>query len=191
MSDPAPVLEAHTALSVRPDFHVIGDIIEPRSRVLDLGCGTGLIGVACSDLCIGPLIGIDISARMLARAASKQLYAELHEADLMHALESDTRGYKLVLAADVLCYFGALEDVLARIYARLASGGLFLFTVEQLETSAAGWMLRAQGRYAHEHAYITAACLEAGFDIREIRAESLRQEAGAPVPGWFVVLQRP
>jgi methionine biosynthesis protein MetW len=28
-------------LAERPDFHVIGEIIEPKSRVLDLGCGEG------------------------------------------------------------------------------------------------------------------------------------------------------
>jgi methionine biosynthesis protein MetW len=28
-------------LAERPDFHVIGEIIEPESRVLDLGCGEG------------------------------------------------------------------------------------------------------------------------------------------------------
>jgi methionine biosynthesis protein MetW len=28
-------------LTERPDFHVIGEIIEPGSRVLDLGCGEG------------------------------------------------------------------------------------------------------------------------------------------------------
>lgn len=29
------------SLAERPDFHVIGEIIEPGSRVLDLGCGEG------------------------------------------------------------------------------------------------------------------------------------------------------
>ncbi len=28
-------------LTERPDFHLIGELVEPRSRVLDLGCGEG------------------------------------------------------------------------------------------------------------------------------------------------------
>jgi methionine biosynthesis protein MetW len=33
--------EHPVTLSERPDFHVIGELVEPRSRVLDLGCGEG------------------------------------------------------------------------------------------------------------------------------------------------------
>lgn len=43
MGQPAAVLHhPHPAtLAERPDFHVIGEIVEPGSRVLDLGCGEG------------------------------------------------------------------------------------------------------------------------------------------------------
>src|ERR1700722_3948548 len=39
----APIHHHHqpVMLSERPDFHVIGEIVEPGSRVLDLGCGEG------------------------------------------------------------------------------------------------------------------------------------------------------
>jgi methionine biosynthesis protein MetW len=38
----APASTAHPAtLAARPDFSIIGEIVEPQSRVLDLGCGEG------------------------------------------------------------------------------------------------------------------------------------------------------
>jgi methionine biosynthesis protein MetW len=36
-----PVRPSRTALAGRTDFAIIGEIIEPRSKVLDLGCGEG------------------------------------------------------------------------------------------------------------------------------------------------------
>src|ERR1700734_3359460 len=42
MSQAVTVLHHHpVTLAERTDFHVIGEIIEPGSRVLDLGCGEG------------------------------------------------------------------------------------------------------------------------------------------------------
>ncbi len=58
---------------------VAGECLGPA---LDLGCGTGLVAVALSDLPVAPLVGVDLSPRMLEAAAKKQRYAELHEADL-------------------------------------------------------------------------------------------------------------
>ena len=60
-----------------------GELVGP---VLDLGCGTGLVGLAIADLPVGPLIGVDVAPRMLAEAAAKGLYAELREADVMDVL---------------------------------------------------------------------------------------------------------
>jgi methionine biosynthesis protein MetW len=41
MAGAAETLHSSATLAARPDFHVIGEIIEPGSRVLDLGCGEG------------------------------------------------------------------------------------------------------------------------------------------------------
>jgi methionine biosynthesis protein MetW len=41
MAGTAERLHSSPTLAARPDFNVIGEIIEPGSRVLDLGCGEG------------------------------------------------------------------------------------------------------------------------------------------------------
>ena len=44
---------------------------ERLGPVLDLGCGTGLVAVVMSDLPIGPLVGVDVSPRMLANGGGQ------------------------------------------------------------------------------------------------------------------------
>jgi predicted TPR repeat methyltransferase len=161
--------------------------------VLDLGCGTGMIGVALTGLNLGPLVGVDLSPRMLEQAASKRLYAELHESDVNVFLADDPRQWPLVLAADVFCYSGALESVLAAVYARLRPGGLLMFSAEALVGPYLGngdWALGRQGRYAHAEAYLRRVAGEAGFTLRAFNHEDQRLEAGVPVAGYLLVLER-
>jgi predicted TPR repeat methyltransferase len=162
--------------------------------VLDLGCGTGLVAVALGDLPLGPWTGVDLSARMLKQAAAKGLYAGLHDADIIDFLNGDTRQWGLILAADVLCYLGALEPLFAATYASLLPGALFIGSAEKLLGPNFGngdWVLGRQGRFAHARDYISRAAQAAGFVVRAIDAEVQRQDAGAPVPGFLIVLERP
>ncbi len=163
---------------------------KPLDAVLDLGCGTGLAAVAISDLPVTSLVGVDVSPRMLAHAAAKQLYAELVEDDLPHMLAEDARRWSVVLASDVLCYFGALSDVLAAVHARLAPGGWLIFSVEE-RLDGGGWVLQRQGRYAHAMDYVASAVRAAGYAVRTLERQVLRYEANAPVAGIFAVLERP
>ena len=50
--------------------------------VLDLGCGTGLMGQYLRDNA-AQLIGIDLSAAMLEEARNKQIYDALVEGDIV------------------------------------------------------------------------------------------------------------
>ena len=102
----------------------------PVGPVLDLGCGTGLVALAIGDLPLGPFTGVDLSPRMLAHARVKRLYAELREADAVTDLTEHPDRWPLIVAADVLCYFGALEELLAIVRQRLEPDGWFVFSVE-------------------------------------------------------------
>jgi len=162
--------------------------------VLDLGCGTGLVAVAVSDLPLGPVIGVDISASMLAKAAMKGLYAALHESDIMDFLAEDGPSFALILAADVLIYFGALDELMTAVAGRLRPGGLFVASIEEHvagePAEVEGWVLGAQGRYAHSGAYLRAAAEAAGLSVLELEPQVVRNEADRPVAGLLAVLQR-
>ncbi len=169
--------------------------------VLDLGCGTGLVGLAVDDLTTGPITGVDVSARMLDQSRIKGVYATLVEADLMTFLSAPAASparWPVIIAADVLCYFGALDDLLAAVHARTEPGGWFMFSVEVLLPDHDGvvpgngdWALQRQGRYAHGIGYVQRVALRAGFVVRRSAPEVIRFEAGVPVDGLMVILERP
>ena len=176
------------------------DASQSAGPVLDLGCGTGLLGVVLADLPVGPITGVDLSEPMLAQARAKNLYADLRQGDISDFLASDTGSWELILAADVFCYFGGLEDVLAATFARLTPGGVLLFSAEEMLTDVAGswpvnaqggWALGRQGRYAHTRDYLMKVSGDAGFTIKSLRHEAQRFEADAPVAGFFLILERP
>lgn len=165
--------------------------------VLDIGCGTGLLAVVLADLNLGPFIGVDVAPGMLTQATGKQLYAELHEADIIDFLHADERSWPLILASDVLCYFGTLDDLFAAVRQRLSPGGLFAFSVELIQPDAQGampgngeWSLGRQGRYAHAEHYVMRAAEAVGLQVIQVTPDILRCEADAPVPGLIVLLGR-
>ena len=161
----------------------------PIETMLDLGCGTGLIGVVLSDLAIACLAGVDISPRMIAQAEARGIYTGLIVAEAGTYLAAVPRQWDAVVAADMLCYVGALEVLFASVADRLLTGGVFLFSIELL-AGGSDWRLGAMGRYAHAEAYVRACAGNAGLRVAEAAHESLRREADAPVAGMIFVCTR-
>jgi len=153
--------------------------------VLDLGCGTGLVGAVLHDLLGDTLVGVDLSRRMLEQAEAKGVYTALRQADIAAAMASDPGRYALIVGADVFCYLGRLDTVLALCRARLAEDGLLLFSIE-LGAPGSGFRLGSQGRYAHAPDLIRTNLTAAGLEPVEWREEGLRRDRGRAVPGLFV-----
>lgn len=165
------------------------DVAEGRARlgdILDLGCGTGLMGAALHDLLGGRLVGVDLAPRMLEAAQTKQVYTELRCADILAAMRGDDTRYAVILMADLLCYFGALEEVFAAARPRLAPGGFLLFSIEAGEPGT-DWVLTRNARYQQSAEYVRAALSQAGLVASEFREEVLRFENGKPVKGYIVL----
>ncbi|MBK3732069.1 tetratricopeptide repeat protein [Azospirillum brasilense] len=158
--------------------------------VLDAGCGTGLCGPFLRGAARS-LVGVDLSPGMLERAAARGLYDALEEAELGAFLDARPASFDLIVAADVLCYFGALDGVLARAAAALRPGGRLAFTVERLEEGEAPWRVGPHGRYAHTEGHVRDALTAAGLTVLRFAPDTLRHESGAPVAGLVVLAARP
>ena len=156
-------------------------------RVLDLGCGTGLSGLALAPFA-ARLDGLDLSPRMLEEAARRGLYAALHEADLESFLPAHPGGWDLVAAADVLNYLGDLAPALQGIAGALAPGGIAAFSVETGE--GGGYALGEGLRYRHDPAHVAALAAAAGLSELAREEVMLREERGTPVRGTLFVLRR-
>jgi predicted TPR repeat methyltransferase len=156
--------------------------------ILDVGCGTGLVGLMVRDV-TDHLKGVDVSRNMLLQAASKNLYDGLEVADVNESLGTDDRLYDAAVAADVCGYIGRLDGLAAKIFARLAPGGLFVFSVERHPTE--DYAVLGSGRFAHSRDYVKRTVEQAGFLVRSMAPERLRVNAGLPVEGIVVVAQRP
>jgi predicted TPR repeat methyltransferase len=160
---------------------------EKRLAVLDAGCGTGLCGPLLRSSA-RQLVGVDLSAGMLAKARERQVYDELHESELVAFMRARPREYDVVISADTLVYFGALEDAMSGAASALKPGGVLAFTVEAEPVgSTEKFQLHKSGRYSHSSDYVRECLEAAGLTVLLIEGAVLRKEGGLDVLGYVVL----
>lgn len=163
--------------------------VAPVACVLDLGCGTGLVGVALAG--IGARItGVDLSPRMLELACKRGVYERLVQADALEALaQAEAGSFHAVLAADVLVYFGALEEVFRGAARALAPGGVFAFSIEAQDGGS--YRLQPTGRYAHALEYLRGLSAATGLTERHASEIRIRREKRGYARGHLAAFAKP
>jgi predicted TPR repeat methyltransferase len=155
---------------------------------LDLGCGTGLAGEAFRGR-TKRIIGVDLSLKMLARAADKKIYHALYQSDLVDFLDRDAVFYDLLIAADVFTYIGELKPLFACLARRAQPGAWLLFSTEHHDGD--GYILHRSGRYGHAVDYIHALARPDGLAVVQHTQTELRKDKGEWVPGDLYLLKFP
>lgn len=171
--------------------------------ILDIGCGTGLIGARVRELA-GRLDGVDISPAMLEQAKAKGVYDRLFEADLVPFMVQHPASCDAVLAAAALIHFGDLKALFEAASRCLRDKGLFVLTLFPHEADAlrpdvggnadyavaSNYRLAQSGCFRHSISYVERLAAETGFCVVELeKTIHEHDQDGNPVSGILAVLR--
>ncbi|TVP99185.1 MAG: class I SAM-dependent methyltransferase [Roseinatronobacter sp.] len=109
------------------------DLLAPHlaagQRVLDVGCGTGLLGRALCARAKVSVDGLDISTASLQQAQRRGLYHQLTQHDLQNLpLPVADNAYDIAASIGVLTYIADAGALLRDLCRAVRSGGMIAFT---------------------------------------------------------------
>lgn len=163
------------------------DLSKVKWDILDLGCGTGLCGELFKPIS-HVLIGVDISQKMLEMAQQKSIYDQLNELDILSYIKEQKENFDLIVAGDVLVYFGDLASFFAAVHQALRPDGFFVFNVEIAEQEK--FTLTESGRFKHSKDYLDRLVSQSHFSLIDYNQASMRTQNHVDVLGHFYLLKK-
>ena len=101
------------------------------ARILDAGCGTGLVGQELVKLGYRDLDALDYSGDMLAEAERKGIYGTLMQADMKQRLPIDDQAYDAVVCTGTFTYGHVTGDAFDELVRITRPGGVIVFTIRE------------------------------------------------------------
>ena len=117
------------------------------------------------------------------------LVMDLEEITLGNTLHrmshEDISGFDLIVAADVLVYFGSITKLLKTFASVSTPGAVLVFSCERAtdEEAPLGWRLLSSGRFSHTKLHAVEAASEAGYELVSYEEIVPRMEKGEEVRG--------
>ena len=101
-------------------------VLKKNLKIIDVGCGTGLVGQALYENGYKNIDGYDISPEMLKIAKQSKFYKELKQIDLNDKPTNLSKTYDVLICVGSFGY-GALEPIAIRHLIGLVKSGGLLF----------------------------------------------------------------
>jgi len=103
---------------------------DKSTPIFDVGCGTGLSGLALATAGFSVIDGSDVSPEMVAIAKQhKNVYRALSVVTLNKPFPFPTGQYRIITAMGVIADKHAPPETIGLLLAKLTSGGLLLFSL--------------------------------------------------------------
>jgi len=155
-------------------------VSEPRrdARVLDVGCGTGLLADCLRGEGFSQIDGLDYSAPMLAVAKREGRIEEAFLRDLNAPLEMEAECYDMLASTGTFTHGHVGAGCLPGLLALLVPGGRLICTVHRDVWDEGGFGSGLQ------------ALTDAGVaNLRSREADRLFEEDDEPT-GWYLVVEK-
>ena len=124
------LLEEWGYTSPQKAVQLLSDIMTLQGmRVLDAGCGTGLVGALLKKSGAASLTGIDYSPGMLAKAEAKQVYDSLDKMDMNEPLPLPSNSFDATTCIGTFTSTHVKPDAVRELVRVTRSGGALVFTV--------------------------------------------------------------
>ena len=114
--------------------------------ILDIGCGTGIVGTCISELLTASTIdGVDISPEMLHVASTKMrpdatpVYNHLFEADLTEPISFTNAKYDVAISAGTFTHGHLGPEALINVLSVLRPGGLMVVGINKEHFGTSGF----------------------------------------------------
>ncbi len=146
-------------------------------NVLDIGCGSGLSGMALSDSGFKNIDGCDFSPAMLEKAMNTDVYQKLFLADINQELHIEAETYDAVSAVGVLAFAHIRTEALRQMLRTIKSEGLLVIGLNEhyWEGDSVGEKIRS--------------LVEEG-EVELLFEEYGEHLPGADIGGWVAVLRK-
>ena len=147
-------------------------------RIIDYGCGTGLVGAALSEEGFGQIDGLDISTGMLEQARDKQVYQNLIQGDLTTTIALDDDCYDAALCVGSMGAGHVGTEHVREMLRPIKPAGIFIIIINAMHFGPEGF----EGTFRQLE-------VDGHWQISELSEFNYMAELDRP--GWLVVAVKP
>lgn len=153
-----PYVAAHRLAQYQPDVN---------AKILDIGCGTGLVGEELFRMGYKKLHGLDLSEGMLAACKDKNVYEELICMDLEKLLHTRAGHYDSALCIGAFTHGHLRATAIDPALTFVKPGGIFCFSVHEDVFESYGFKdkikeLQDNGRWTVQHSELEPYLIKKG-----------------------------